>query len=100
MHADEASASEAEYDALHFEACLAKVDQQAQVQTGRLQIIQTLSSVNIVECSDRLQLNEHRTLDQEIDGVFSDINAIVSDDHAVLLQDRKAGLTQLMSAFS
>ena len=34
-YADEAGASEAEYDALHFEACLSEVDQQAQVQTGR-----------------------------------------------------------------
>jgi hypothetical protein len=76
MHADKASASEAEYDALHFEACLAEVDQQAQVQTSCLEIIQALGAVDIIECSDRLQFNEHRTLDQQIDGVFSDINSI------------------------
>src|SRR3977135_1836444 len=97
MHADKASASEAEYDALHFETCLAKVDQEAQVQAGRLQIIQALGAVNIVECSDRLQFNEHRTLDQQIDGVSSDINAIVSHHQAVLLRDRKAGLARFMS---
>ena len=67
------------------------------MQTGRLEIIQALRAVNIIECSDRLQLNKHRTLDQQIDGVFSDINAIVLDHHAVLLQDRKAGFAQLMS---
>ena len=97
MHADKAGASEAEYDALHFEACLAEVDQQAQVQTGRLEIIHALRAVNIVEHSDRLQLNEHCTLDQQIDRVFSGNNAIVSDHHAVLLQDRKAVLAQFMS---
>jgi hypothetical protein len=64
MHADKAGASEAEYDALHVEACLSEVDQQAQVQTGGIEIIQALCAVNIIESSDRLQL-KHRTLDQQ-----------------------------------
>ena len=33
---------------------LPKLTQQAQVQTGRLEIIQALGAVNIIECSDRL----------------------------------------------
>ena len=67
------------------------------MQAGRLEIIQALRAVNIIECSDRLQLHKHRTLDQQIDGVLSDANAIVLDHHAVLLQDRKAAFAQLMS---
>ena len=58
MHADKASALEAKYDAFHFEACPPEVDQQAQVQTGRLQIIQALRSMNLIDSMDYFQFNE------------------------------------------
>ena len=49
-----------------LQARLAKIKQQAELQTGRSQIIGALHSMRVVQCFDGLQLDQEHVVDQQM----------------------------------
>jgi hypothetical protein len=96
MNADKAGASKAQNYALDFQARLAEVDQEAQLQTSRPKVVQALGTMNIIECSDRLQFNEHRILNQQIDSVLANDDTVVPDNDSALLRNDEPRLAKFM----
>ena len=52
--------------------------------------------MDVVQRPDRLQLDYHGVVHQQIDGVFADYHAVVPNGDATLLLNRESCLTQLM----
>ena len=103
--------------AFDLQARLAEVKQQAQLQTGRLQIIGALHStpgssvrghVRVVKCSDGLQLDQKHVVDQQVHEILAYQDDFVVHLGAVLLHSRYAqpitrpdsSFTSLLSACS
>ena len=59
--------------ALGVQAWVAEVKQQAEMQASRLEIVDALQTMRIVQCFDHLQLDQNRILDQQMtsDSSFS-----------------------------
>jgi hypothetical protein len=56
--------SQASDHAFDFQARLGEIEQQAERQAGRLQIIGALHPMHVIQCPDCLQLNQNHVLDQ------------------------------------
>ena len=57
---------------------LAKIKQQAQLQTGRFQIVGALHSMRVVQCFDGLQLDQTHVVDQQVNELFASQDVFVS----------------------
>jgi hypothetical protein len=83
-NANRSGASEAVNNAFDFQARLAEVQQQAQTQVGRFEVVQTLSKMNRVQFLDRPEFHEHRVPHQQVHSVLTDDAAIIPDDDTAL----------------
>jgi hypothetical protein len=83
-------------DAFDLAARPAEIEKQAEVQAGGFQIIQALRAMNLVDRFHRFQFDEDDALDKQINGIFTDHDPIVSNDHWMLLRDRESRLAQLV----
>ena len=81
---------------LDFDAGLAKIEQQTQVQAGCLQIIDALGHVRFVERANRFQFNHDGIVSQQVGYVLAGDDTVVMDSNRLLLQDRQASFAQFM----
>ena len=82
--------------ALGVQTWVAEVKQQAEMQASRLEIVDALQTMRIVQCFDHLQLDQNRILDQQIHEILADHNTIVYDRGATLLCDSESRRPQLV----
>jgi len=101
MNANRSGASQAPNDAFDFAARLAEVQQPAQTQARRLEVVQALGTMAIVQCLDGLELHDQHVIHQQVRRVFTDDDTFVPDDDTALLRHGKTDLAKLVaSAFS
>jgi len=81
---------------LNFESGPAEVEQQAEAQSGCLQVVDALGGVSAVQRLDGFQFDDDGLLDQQFGRVLPDDNAVVANCNPVLLLDGQAGLAQLV----
>jgi hypothetical protein len=79
-------------DAFNLEARPTEVEKQAEVQAGGFQIIQALRAMNLVDRFHRFQFDDDDARDKQINGIFTDHDPIVPNDHWMLLRDRESRL--------
>ena len=58
----------------YLQSWSAEIQQQAKRQPRRPKVIQALRHMHRVECFDRLQLNDHRVLNQQVGAVFTGLS--------------------------
>ena len=95
-HAKGGGALQVQDDAFDLKARLAEVEQQAEMQTCGFQIIQALRAMNLVDRPGYFQFDEDHVFDEQVNRIVPDHNAIVSNDHAMLLRDGDSGLAKLV----
>ena len=71
MHADGLIDLQAIGHAFDFQARFAEVEQQAETQTGGLEIIDALGTMRLVQRFDGLQLDEKQILDHQVRKVLA-----------------------------
>ena len=81
---------------LDLEAGLAEVEQQTEPQAGHREVVDALGGVSAVQRLNRFQFDDDSLLDQQIDRVLPDDNAVVVNLNPVLLRDSKTGLAELV----
>jgi len=81
------AASKSVGNALDIKAGLAEVEQQAEVQPGRRQIVEALRGVRVVQDLDRFQFDDDGSLDRQVDIMLPDGNVIICDSVPLLLRD-------------
>jgi hypothetical protein len=79
-----------------LQARTAEVQQQAHAKSGRLEVVHTLRTMDIVQGHDGLELDNHRPLDQVVDGVLPNDRTVIQDHDTVLLRHRNACLAKLV----
>ena len=88
--------SQASDHAFDFPAWLAEIEQQAERQAGRLQIIGALHPMYVIQCPDRLQLDQKHAFDQQVRAVLANHSARVVYLDAALLLYYEASIPQLV----
>ena len=83
-----------------FEAWPGKIQQQTQMQSGRLQIVYALRGMRRVQCPAGFQFYDHRILNHQIGDVFPDHDTIVINRDALLLCNCKPSRISCAKAFS
>ena len=83
-------------DAADLETGVAEVQQQGQMQAGSFQIIHALRDVDAVEGSHCFQFDDDAVINQEIGGVLTNHNAIVSNNNRMLLRNFQAILPKFV----
>src|ERR1700675_406528 len=96
MNADKASASQAQDDALDVQTRVAEIEQQADLQARCPKVVDALGAMDLSDCVDGLQLDDHRSLDQQVHRVVTDDDPIAHDGDAALPRNREAGFAKLM----
>jgi len=81
---------------LDLNARLPEIEQQAQVQSGCLQVIDALGHVRFVERANRFQFNHDGILDQQVSHILARDDTVVMNRNPLLLQNRQPGLAQFM----
>ncbi len=92
--------SQAVRHALDLQAWLAEMEQQAEMQPGCFEVIDTLGAVRLVQCFHGLQLDQKRILDQQVNEVLADHRALVGDRDAALLREAPKPSFSAISASS
>jgi len=82
----ERNRSQAVRHALDLQARLAEIEQQAEMQAGCFEVIDTLGAVRLVQCFHGLQLDQKRIVDQQVNEVLADHRTLVGDRDAALLR--------------
>jgi hypothetical protein len=82
---------------LDFDARLAEIEQQAQAEVTRLEVIDALGSVYAIQRLHNLQFDDNGVLNQHISRIFADNDIVVPDRDPMLLCHAETCLTQLMS---
>ena len=80
----DASALQVQDDAVDREARLAEIEQQAEMQARRFQIVQALCPMNLIDPRRRLQFGQNVTLNEQVNRIVPDRDPIVSNTHAML----------------
>jgi hypothetical protein len=86
--------SQAPHQAFDFQAWIAEVQQQAEIQAGGLEIIDALKAMGLVQRFDGLQCNQNRVVHPQVYEILADHRILVSDGGTVLLRDREPRLAQ------
>ena len=79
----------------HLDSRPSEVQQQANSKTRRLQIVQTLGLMDLVQFRHRFQFNQHVLLHQHVSNVFTHDHTSIPHGHRVLLNDLQPNLAQL-----
>jgi hypothetical protein len=72
-------------NALKLQVRRPEIEQEAQVSSGRPEVIDALRAMRAVECPHGFQFDEDGAFDQEIDEIIADQGAFVYDRDSVLL---------------
>lgn len=96
MHADGIEQLLPPEEAFDLQPGVAEVNQQAEIQSSRLEIIQTLRTVDIIQRSDRFQLNQYSVLYQQVGSIFANNDTVVTHDDAVLLEHIQIGISKFV----
>lgn len=67
------------YEAFDLELGCAEVEQEADFHADCPQVVQALGVMDLVVCFDRLELDGHRTVDDQIGDVLADDKTVVLD---------------------
>ena len=84
-HAKGGGALQVQDDAFDLEVWLAEIEQQAEMQARRFQIIQALHPMNLIDPLRRLQFDQNVTFNERVNRIVPDHDPIVSNGHAMLL---------------
>jgi hypothetical protein len=87
--------SQVQNNALKLQVRRPEIEQEAQVSSGRPEVIDALRAMRAVERAYGFQFDEDGVFDQEIDEIFADQDAFVCDRASTLLRDSKASGAQL-----
>lgn len=91
-----ASASSSQTQSFDPEAGSAEVHEQAGLEAGGLQIVDSLCDVGIIEGSDRFELQQNLPLNHKVGKIFSYDYTIIPDDKWPLLCKLNACLLQFV----
>ena len=86
--------SQVQNNALKLQARSPEIEQQAQVSSGRAEVVDALCTMGSVERPHGFQSDQNRVCDQEFDKIFPHQDAFVCDRDCTLLLDGNAGYTQ------
>ncbi len=84
------------HEAIDLDLGEAEVDQQTDFHAGRLEIVDALGVMHIVESLGSLQFNNYPSVDDQISHVLTNDNTIVDDLHPFLLLDGESRLPKFV----
>ncbi len=80
----------------HLDSRSSEIQQQANSKTRRLQIVQTLGLMDLIQFRHRFQFNEDTIFYEQVSDVIAGDNSVTSNGYGMLLDDPHSDLAQFM----
>jgi hypothetical protein len=92
MHAELVNASQAVGDAFNLQTRFAEIQEQAELETGCLEVVQALRMVRFLKRPGDLQFDYEPIFNQHVGEILANDDAVVTDPDRVLLGNTQTSL--------